>query len=58
MVWCTLGVVVLFLILHDPHHPHLPLDQCFPLDHELNLHFEVLLVHLRIHPLCLAHDLV
>jgi hypothetical protein len=49
-----LGVVALFLILHDPHHPYLPLDQCFPLDHELDLHLESLLIH----PLDLAHDLV
>jgi hypothetical protein len=47
-------VVVLFLILHDLHHSYLPLDQCFPLDHELDLHLESLLVH----PLNLAHDLV
>jgi hypothetical protein len=44
-------VVDLFLILYDPH---LPLGQCFPLDHELDLHLEALLVH----PLDLTHDLV
>jgi hypothetical protein len=46
--------VALFLIIYDPHHPHLPLDYCFPLDHELDLHLEALLVH----SLELAHDLV
>jgi hypothetical protein len=47
-------VVILFFILHDPHHTYLLIDQCFPLDHELDLHLEPLLVH----PLDLAHDLV
>jgi hypothetical protein len=50
MVWSLLGVVALILILDDLHHPHLPLDQCFHLDHELYLHL--------VHPLYLAHDLM
>jgi hypothetical protein len=42
--------MALFLILDDPHHPHLPLDQCFPLNHELDLHL--------VHPIDLAHGFV
>jgi hypothetical protein len=38
------------MILDDPNHPHLPLDQCFPLDHELDLHL--------VHHLDFAHRLV
>jgi hypothetical protein len=43
-------VVALFLILDDPHHLYLSLDQYFTLDHELNLHL--------VHCLDLAHGLV
>jgi hypothetical protein len=43
-------VVTLLLILHDPHHPYLPLDKYFPLYLELDLHL--------VHSIDLAHDLV